>query len=105
MSADKKQGIPANKITWSTTPTVDVWEHTSREIIPPQLSDQAKVAETTAELWQLFITEEMLDLMVQYTNEKIQEDLQQANHPIERLKNSTYIRTTDKVCLKQWIIF
>ena len=112
LPADKKRSIPARNIAWSTKlppaagdsstklPTAaDAAEE--RAATQQRLSEPAREARTAAELWLLFITEEMLDLVVKYTNEKIQEDLQQANHPVERLKNSTYIRTTDKVCLKQ----
>jgi hypothetical protein len=47
----------------------------------------------------LFFTEEMLDLLVKYTNQYIQDYLDKVNLSVEKLAKSPYIKLTDKVCI------
>jgi hypothetical protein len=64
---------------------------------PEKLSDNALAAKTTAELWGLFFTDNMLDKLVMYTNDKIQETLDKKQYtPAQRRKN-THLKTVDKV--------
>ena len=108
MPADKKRSIPARNIAWSTKlppaagdsstklPT-DADAAEERAATQQRLSEPAREARTAAELWLLFITEEMLDLVVKYTNEKIQEGLEKACYSQQRIRKSPYLRATDKV--------
>ena len=60
-----------------------------------KLSDEAAEAETIEEIWQLFITDKILDLIVKQTNVKIAEDLDKGKFSNERLAKSPYLRPTD----------
>jgi hypothetical protein len=63
-----------------------------------KISTEAEAAETVDQLWSLFITEEMLDKMVLYTNQSIAEEVENLQYSTERLRKSPYIRPIDKVC-------
>jgi hypothetical protein len=62
-----------------------------------KISAEAAAADTVDKLWSLFFTEEMLDKIVQYTNESIVEEVDQLQYSAERMAKSPYIRATDKV--------
>jgi hypothetical protein len=66
-----------------------------------ELSDKAKAAKTTEDIWSLFFTDAILDTIVQCTNQKIDEDILRANYSREDLLKQTYIRHLDKVSLKE----
>lgn len=60
---------------------------------------EAKAATTYTELWRLFFTDEMLNLLVQYTNQKISDELEAKGYTAERLQKATHIRLTDEVTI------
>lgn len=63
------------------------------------MSEEAKKAKSAVELWGLFITDKIVDLIVAYTNDKIEEDLVKQNYSRERISSSPYLKKTDKVNL------
>jgi hypothetical protein len=73
---------------------------------PEGISDEAKTAVTEGDLWTLFFTEEILDQIVESTNQKIDEDFLEMSYSDERIKKSPYIVKTDKVnvCLINGIV-
>jgi hypothetical protein len=64
---------------------------------PEELSDEAKEAKTTEDLWSLFFTDTILDKIVQYTNEKIDEDVQKKQLTAEQLRRFPHMQQIDKV--------
>jgi hypothetical protein len=64
---------------------------------PEGLSAEAAAASTEDELWGLFMTDEILDNIVRYTNDSIQEDMEQLQYSAERMNQSPYIKPIDKV--------
>jgi hypothetical protein len=62
-----------------------------------KISAAAAQADTEDKLWSLFFTEEMLDLIVQHTNECIAEEVEHLQYPPERMRKSPYISPIDKV--------
>jgi hypothetical protein len=64
---------------------------------PRSLSKEAQEASTPLELWQLFFTDEMIELIVLHTNEKILEEQEERQFSAERLQKSPYIKPVDKV--------
>ena len=98
MTGDKARGIPAKTITWSTKP------RPNRRLGPEnlmtkarKLSQEAEAAGKPLELWQLFWTDEMLDVIVTHTNEKIAEELAERNLTREQLQKSPHLKPLDKV--------
>lgn len=98
MTGDRAKGIAAKTITWSTKP------RPNRRLGPEnlmtkvrKLSAEAEAAGKPLELWQLFWTDEMLDVIVTHTNEKIAEVVAEKNLTREQLHKSSYIRPVDKV--------
>lgn len=77
-----------------------------------RLSEQAQNAETTADLWGCFVTDELLEVILLHTNEKIREseDKQEGHeYSSERLKKSPHLKETDLVsnftsykCYNNW---
>ena len=64
------------------------------------LSAEAQLAVSPIEFWLLLFTEEMLDLIVQHTNEKIQEDLdgkRAATGSDDFIKKNSHLKLIDKV--------
>jgi hypothetical protein len=64
-----------------------------------KISDEAARAVTEGDLWSLFITEEILDKIVDATNEKIEEDFIKKAYTTEYLQKAPHIKHTDKVKL------
>ena len=98
MTADKQWGTKTRTVTYTNKPPPP------RRLAPENimskgrtLSEEAKAAETPKELWQLFFTDEMLDLVVERTNQKIAESFLDKQYSAERLKQSPYIKPVDKV--------
>ncbi len=60
------------------------------------VSDKAKAANSTAELWGLFMTEEILDKIVTYTNQKINETILKRKYTEKFLRKRSHIRHLDK---------
>jgi hypothetical protein len=103
---NRKENIPAKNLSWTTHQHASSLEQphpcASNRVLPrvtpPRLlSARARQAGTVTELWNLFFTGEMLDLVVKYTNENIEDYLAKANFSKQRIKKSTYLKTTDKV--------
>jgi hypothetical protein len=63
---------------------------------PRCISTEAKEAGTPKEIWQLFFSEEMLDLIVLHTNQKITEE-QEEKWTAERLQRCSHMKPIDKV--------
>jgi hypothetical protein len=98
MTGDKKRNRPAREVTWSTKQPVSR-RRGPEDIMtkPEKLSPTAAVASTEDELWGLFFTDEMLNKIVQYTNDSITEDIENLRYTAERMKLSPYIKLVDKV--------
>jgi hypothetical protein len=61
------------------------------------LSARALAADSILDLWGLFVTDEILDKIVQYTNEKIREDLERNQYSWEYIVKNPYMKPIDKV--------
>lgn len=66
---------------------------------PERLSKEALAAETAGDFWSLFFTDELLRILVDSTNEKIEEAFLKNSYSDERLRTSPYISQTDEVIL------
>jgi hypothetical protein len=99
VTADRKRNKPAHTISWSNKPPVRQGRRAPENQLDvgESISNEAKAAETTGDLWSLFITEEMLDLIVLYTNQKIDEDIQTNDYTEEQIRKHSHIRHVDKV--------
>ena len=100
MTADRERGIPPKVITWTSVPPPR--GRLGPENMPTKpraLSEEAKAAESLVELQQLFFTEEMLELLVRYTNEKIAEDIQQNQYTEDRLKKAPHLKPVGMVII------
>jgi hypothetical protein len=98
ITADRKRKRPAREMTWSTKCPVtrrrgpeDIM--TKRE----KISAEAAAADTVDKLWSLFMTDQMLEKIVQYTNDSIAEEVEQLQYSTERMRKSPYIRPVDMV--------
>lgn len=106
MAGDKQWGTTTRTLTYTNKPPPP--GRLAPENIMSKgrtLSSQAQAAKTPQELWQLFFTDEMLDLIVERTNEKIAESCQDKSYSAERLQQSPYIKPVDKVKSKFSIAF
>ncbi len=98
ITGDKKRKRDAKEITWSTkAPKVSRLAPENIMRKPEGLSDEAKAAVTEGDIWCLFFTEEILEQIVDCTNQKIEEEVQKMSYSDDRMKKSPYITTTDKV--------
>lgn len=98
MTGDKEWGTRTRSVTWTNKPPPP--RKLGPENImtkPRRLSREAQEADTTLELWKLFFTEKMLDLIVERTNQKIEEDLANTERTAEFLKKSPHLKPVDKV--------
>ena len=64
---------------------------------PAGISEEAKAAVTEGDLWSLFFTEEILDEIVTWTNQKIDDRILKKEYSAATLKKSPHICATDKV--------
>jgi hypothetical protein len=62
-----------------------------------EISAEAKAAETKGDLWSLFFRDAMLDKIVRYTNEKINETMEKQVYNEECLRKQTHFKLLDKV--------
>ena len=99
VTADRKRNRPEQTISWTNQLPIRRGRRTPENQLDvgEGISDQAKAAESTADLWSLFFTDEILDLIVTYTNQKIDEDIVAYNYTQESLKKHCHIRHVDKV--------
>lgn len=98
MTGDRARGIAPKTITWTTQPRPP--RRIGPENImskPRKLSEEAAAASSPLELWELYWTDEMLDIIVTHTNEKIAEELLEKDLTEEQLQKSPYLRLVDKV--------
>ncbi len=75
---------------------------------PAALSEAAKAAVTEEDLWSLFFSQQILDEIVTWTNQKIEARILQKNYSAETLKKSPHISTTDEViiyCIYKYLPF
>jgi hypothetical protein len=101
VTGDKDWGTKTRQVTWTNVPPP------SRRLGPENimskgrtLSKEAQEAKKPIEFWELFFTAEMLDLIVDHTNEKIQAEIanrRQVTGSDEFLKKSPHLKTLDKV--------
>ena len=49
------------------------------------------------DVWKLLVTDEIIDLIVKYTNDKIREDLRDKQYTAKRLAASRHLALTDSV--------
>jgi hypothetical protein len=61
------------------------------------ISDKAKEAETTGDIWGLFMTKEILERVVLYTNQKISEDIVKNAYTEEYIRSHSHIKHIDMV--------
>jgi len=64
---------------------------------PAGISEEAKAAVTEGDLWSLYFTDEIIDEIVTWTNQKIEYKIAKKNYSEDTLKKAPYISTTDKV--------
>jgi hypothetical protein len=98
VTADRKRGRPARTLKWTTR--VPATRKRGPEDIMTKaegLSAEALAADSVMDLWSLFITDEILDQVVQYTNVKIGEDLERNQYPREYIAKNPYMKPVDKV--------
>ena len=61
------------------------------------LSEEVKEAKRVVDVWKLLITDDIVNLIVKYTNDKIREDLLKKQFTPQRLAASRYLGLTDAV--------
>jgi hypothetical protein len=98
ITADKKRDRPSREITW-TTKAPATRKRGPEDIMskPEKISDEALAAQSAGDMWSIFFTEEMLRIIVDCTNEKIEESFLKNDYSEERLRKSPYIAQTDMV--------
>ncbi len=75
---------------------------------PAALSEAAKAAVTEEDLWSLFFSQQILEEIVTWTNQKIEARILEKNYSAETLKKSPHISTTDEViifCIDKYLPF
>ncbi len=101
VTGDKDWGTKTRQVIWTNIPPPP--RRLAPENImtkPRTLSREAQDAEKPIEFWELFFTDEMLDVTVKHTNEKITAEInskRQATGSDEFLKKSPCIKIMDKV--------
>jgi hypothetical protein len=87
-------------MTWTTKAPVMTKQGPENIMSKPErLSKEALAAETAGDFWSLFFTDELLRILVDSTNEKIEEAFLKNSYSDERLRTSPYISQTDEVIL------
>ncbi len=98
ISGDRKRNLDPTEITWTTKAPQRA--RVSPENImtkPAALSEEAKAAVTEEDLWSLFFSQQILDEIVTWTNQKIEARILEKNYTAETLKKSPHMSTTDEV--------
>jgi hypothetical protein len=62
-----------------------------------KLSQEAQNSKKTSDLWGCFVTNEIMEIILLHTNEKILENHQQRNYSRVRLRKSPHLQETDLV--------
>ena len=98
ITADRKRGRPPKEVQW-TTKTPGTRRRGPEDIMTKgqSLSAEAKAAKNIADLWSLFITPQMVANITRWTNQKIQEDMDQHQYTREKLRKCPYLKHTDEV--------
>ena len=77
MTADRRRGIPAKDFHWTTiAPAPRQRSPSSIMDHGESISKEAEEAKSPGELFGLFFTDQMIDMIVERTNTKIRERLQ-----------------------------
>ncbi len=104
MTADKKRNRPAKNITWTEEVPIRRGKRAPENQLNEreEVSAKAKDAKSTEDLWGLFMTDQILDSIVKYTNEKIHSYLahlhiKHAANIKEHLMKRPWVKTFDKV--------
>jgi hypothetical protein len=107
VTADKQWNTRAKTITWTNKPPPATRQPPDNILTTDRrLSAQAQAAVTPKQHWECFFTDEILELIVEYTNMKIAESIQEREYTAERLQQSPYIKPVDKVkSLQQSLLF
>jgi hypothetical protein len=107
VTADKQRNTRAKTITWTNKPPPATRQPPNNILTTDRrLSAQAQAAVTPKQHWECFFTDEILELIVEYTNMKIAESIQENEYTAERLQHSPYIKPVDKVkSLQQSLLF
>lgn len=106
MTADKAWDTKARTLRYTNKPPTRHRQPAENITVKARsISEEAKAAATPKQLWQLFFTDRMLDMIVKYTNEKIMEDLAKSEYSRERLQQSPYLKPIDRVRNLQISVF
>jgi len=104
ITADKQWNTSAKTITWTNKRPVATRQPPNNILATDRrLSPQAQAAVTPKQHWQCFFTDEILELIVEYTNMKIAESILEKEYSAERLQQSPYIRPVDKDFLENLV--
>jgi hypothetical protein len=107
MTGDPKRGRKARQLKW-TNKVPPTRKRGPEDIMskPESLSVSAKEAKRTADLWGLFFTPTMLEKIVLYTNQKIQEDLDRNQYTAVQRRKRPHLKYVDVVCFPlSYILF
>lgn len=75
-SGDKDWGTKTRQVVWTNVPPASRRRRPEDITTRPRtLSREAQQAEKPIEFWQLFFTDQMLDLIMEHTNQKISADI------------------------------
>jgi hypothetical protein len=100
-SGDKDWGTNTRQVVWTNVPPAS--RRRGPEDIthrPRTLSGEAQQAEKPIEFWQLFFTDQMLDLIMEHTNQKISADIDDRRRLTGSdvfLNKSPHLKLVDKV--------
>jgi len=99
--ADKEWGTQTRQVMWTKKPPTR--GRTSQNDLRTKdrsISEEAQQAEKPIEFWHILFTEEMLDVIVLHTNEKIQGEIDERRAETgsyEFLKKNSHLKLIDKV--------
>jgi hypothetical protein len=98
MTADRQRGKGPSEVHW-TTKTPSSRKRGPEDIMsrPEKISAEAEAAKTTADIWELFITPEMVTNITRWTNQKILEDMDEHQYSRDKLLKCPYLKTVDEV--------
>jgi hypothetical protein len=98
VTGDRKRNRAARELVWTTEcPPPSKLGPENIMTKAERISDEAAAAITEGDLWSLFFTEQLMDKIVDSTNQKIEEEMAELSYTRERMVKSPYICQTDKV--------
>jgi len=99
--ADKEWGTQTRQVMWTNQqPTRGRTSQNDLRTKDRSISAEAQQAEKPIEFWHILFTEEMLDVIVLHTNEKIQGEIDERRAETgsyEFLKKNSHLKLIDKV--------